>query len=201
MSHPSARKVQRVSDRWRFGGEWLQNGRLAFGDGDVFGAFFYSYIALVCAATQVIADNGSQGKVEKADDEKWEGAAIRQALELQSVELNRWIESPEGKRVTSSLRLREVPGSSESKIVATDDDEYFAKVVGYLDSFWNPNRTQPLSKQEMKLQAECCAYLLRRIRNRLFHGQKTYDRQGADADLLDKIDPLLIGIVEVLLNQ
>jgi hypothetical protein len=201
MSDPSARKVQRVSDRWRFGGEWLQNGRRAFGDGDVFGAFFYSYIALVCAATQVIADNGSQGQVERADDEKWEGAAIRQALVLQSVELSRWIESPEGRRVTSSLRLREVPGGSESKIVGTDDDKYFAKIVGYLDSFWNPNRTQPLSKQEMNLHAECCAYLLRRIRNRLFHGQKTYDRQGADADLLDKIDPLLSGIVEVLLNQ
>ena len=168
-------------------------------DGDVFSAFFAGYIALICSATQLMADSSTTRNIQKRNDETWEREAIEQAFRLRAGEIAGLISSDKGKRIVNSLRLREIPGDSSSKIIGSVGDSTFAKATGALDAFWSPARTSHWSVDEVTEHADACAYLLRRVRNRLFHGEKMNDPHGSDADLLDKLNPLLFEITEILL--
>jgi hypothetical protein len=55
------------------------------------------------------------------------------------------------------------------------------------------------SKAEIKNQALYLGVIFRKIRNRLFHGGKMNDPHGTDADLLMRLNPILFGVVEVIL--
>ena len=199
MGMPQSRTIQNVHDRSFFGRQWLQKGRDAHAVGDVFSAFFSGYIALICSATQLMADSSTTKKIQNRNDESWEKEAIERSFRMRANEIAGLIESDEGKRIVNSLRLREIPGDSRSKIISTVGDPKFADVTEKLDAFWSPARMSQLSEKEATDHAEFCAYLLRRVRNRLFHGEKLNDPHGSDAELLDKLNPLLFEITEILL--
>jgi hypothetical protein len=194
-----SRTIQNVYDRSYFGRQWLQRGRDSHVVGDVFSAFFAGYIALICSATQLMADSSTTKKIQKRNDETWEREAIEQAFRMRASEIAELIRSDKGTRIVNSLRLREIPGDSRSKIIGSVGDSTFAEATGNLDAFWSPARTSQWSDDEVIEHAEACAYLLRRVRNRLFHGEKMNDPHGSDADLLDKLNPLLFEITEIVL--
>jgi len=199
MNVSEFRPPKKVYDRSPFGRQWLQQARDSQESRDVFSAYFAGYIALVCSATQLMADSSTTGEIEKLHDDSWEREAIDRALKMRKREIAKFVTSDNGRKIVNSLKLREIPGDARSRIISTVGDSEFAEIAEKLDKFWSPARMSQLSPAEATEHAEACAYLLRRVRNRLFHGEKLNDPHGSDAELLERLNPLLFEITEILL--
>ena len=200
MGANSGRVVVSVNDRSYFGRQWLDQAKSAYADGHVFSAFFSGYIALVCSATQMMADSSKSGRIQRNyDDDAWERKSIEESFTMRSRQIAEFVDSDLGKRITGQLRLREIPGEANSRIISTSGDQQFSKTVDLLNDFWSPVRMTPWNDASWEAHAKACAYLLRRVRNRLFHGEKLNDPNGSDAELLERLNPLLFGIVEIVL--
>ena len=81
---------------------------------------------------------------------------------------------------------------------SNSNDEVLKQAAINLSSYFTPSRNSPLSPQQEINQAKDLSTLFRKVRNRLFHGGKIHDQEGSDAELLNKLNPLLIEIVEIL---
>ena len=200
MGINDGRVVVSVHDRSYFGRQWLDRAISAYKNGDVFSAFFAGYIALICSATQLIADSSKSGRIQRNnDDDAWERKSIEESLIMRSRQIAEFVDSDLGKKITDKLRLREVPGEVSSRIISTSGDQEFSKIVDLLNDLWSPLRLTPMKDSSREAHARACAYLMRRVRNRLFHGEKMNDPNGSDAELLERLNPLLFGIVEIVL--
>ena len=197
-SHQS-RGEMRLGDRSSFAREWLEDARLRQEEKRVFSAFFSGYIALVAASSQMAGDHGEFRKYENQLDEHLERKAIEFAMSKRSVEINNFITSGDGARATSSLRSREVPEGDEFKMIGSVNDPELMEATSSLFSLWSPLANSSRSKTDIVNQANHLGLVFRKVRNRLFHGGKMNDPNGSDADLLERINPILFGVVEVLL--
>lgn len=188
-----------LGDRSSFAREWLQDARIQQEERRVFSAFFSGYISLVAASSQMAGDHGEFRKYENQSDEHFESRAIQFAMSTRAVEINKFIVSVDGVRVTGSLRSREVPEGDDFKMIGSVNDSQLKAASSYLFSLWSPLGSSSKSSQEVLSQAQNLEVIFRKVRNRLFHGGKMNDPNGTDADLLERINPILFGVVEVLL--
>ncbi len=200
MNSPHLRRDERkLGDRSVFAREWLEDAKRHQKEQRVFSAFFSAYIALVAASCQMAGDSGASQRYAKRSDEQFERSAIESALKYRAKHLDDFLKSDNGKKIATRLWQREVPEGEKFKIIESSNDPELEEAARLLYENWLPVSLagKPLISPEV--QAEKLGYLLRKIRNRLFHGQKMNDPNGADADLLERINPLLIGVVEVIL--
>jgi hypothetical protein len=200
MSNPGSRALVQVQDRSAFGRQWLRQAKDSFDRGDVFSAYFAGYIALVCSSIQLMADSSKSDRILRGNqDEAWEQKSIDEALKMRAVPLADFVDSNDGQRITNKLRLREIHGDSNSRIMSATGDRQFANALGRLDEYWSPLKSKQWNESRRIEHAEACAYLLRKVRNRLFHGEKLNDPNGSDAELLEGLCPLLFEVVELVL--
>ena len=193
------RSEMRLGDRSSFAREWLGDARLQQEERRVFSAFFSGYVALVAAASQMAGDHGEFQRYANQLDDHLERKAIEFALSNRSVEIDNFIISQEGVRATGSLRSREVPEGEEFKMIGSVNDSELMMAASSLFGLWSPLANSSKSKTDIKNQAKYLGLVFRKVRNRLFHGGKMNDPHGSDADLLERINPILFGVVEVLL--
>ena len=196
-NHP--RNEMLLGDRSSFAREWLEDALLQQEKRRVFSAFFSGYVALVAASSQMAGDHGEFRKYENQLDEHLERKAIEFAMSNRAVEINEFIDSVEGVRATGSLRSREVPEGEEFKMIGSVNDPQLLMAASSLFSLWSPLANTFKSKTEIVNQANYLGLVFRKVRNRLFHGGKMNDPNGTDADLLERINPILFGVVKVLL--
>ncbi len=193
------RSEMRLGDRSSFAREWLRDARLQQAERRVFSAFFSGYVALVAAASQMAGDHGEFQRYANQQDDHLERKAIEFAMSKRSVEINDFITSGDGARATNSLRSREVPEGDEFKMIGSVNDPELMEATSSLFSLWSPLANSSRSKTDIANQANHLGLVFRKVRNRLFHGGKMNDPNGSDADLLERINPILFGVVEVLL--
>jgi hypothetical protein len=189
-------EIQKVHERTPFARQWLDSARKQQNTFQVFSAFFSAYIALAVCATQIMGDN--DGKPPKGLDETWEGKAIEDAMIIKCQEIAEFLETEIGTRIKQAIWQREIPEDENFRIIGPANDEILKQAAINLCSFFTPSRTSPLTPSEIKYQATDLSTLFRKVRNRLFHGGKMNDPEGTDAELLNKLNPLLIEIVEIL---
>jgi hypothetical protein len=189
-------EIQKVYDRTPFARQWLNSARKQQEASQVFNAFFSAYIALAVCATQIMGDN--DGKTPKGDDEKWEGEAIENAMKIKRQQIAEFLATDNGTRIKQAIWQREIPEDENFRIIGPANDEILKQAAINLSSYFTPSRTSPLTPTEIKNQAVDLATLFRKVRNRLFHGGKMNDPEGSDAELLNKLNPLLIEVVEIL---
>ena len=187
-----------LGDRSSFAREWLEDARLQQEERRVFSAFFSGYVALVAASSQMAGDHGVYKRYEKQPDEHLERKAIEFAMTQRAVEIDKFLISDEGVRATSSLRSREVPEGDNFKMIGSVNDSELLTATAFLFSLWSPLANLSKGKIEIVSQANNLGLIFRKVRNRLFHGGKMNDPNGTDADLLERLNPILFGIVEVL---
>lgn len=200
MNQPQLRRAERrLGDRSIFAREWLEDARRNHEEQRFFSAFFAAYIALVAASCQLAGDSGEVKRYAKSSDEHFEKLAIECALKYRAQQLDDFLKSENGRRITTRLWQREVPEGERFKIIDSSNDLELEKATKLLYEKWLPVSLADRSLITPEVQAEMVGLLLRKIRNRLFHGEKMNDPNGADADLLERVNPLLISVVEVIL--
>jgi hypothetical protein len=187
--------IQKVYDRTPVAREWLDSARKQQNTGQVFSAFFSAYIALAVCATQIMGDSGNG---PNGDDENWEREAIEKAMNYKNKEIAAFLETDNGIRIKQAIWQREIPENKEIQIIGSVDDPVLQQAARNLTTFFRPLRNSPLTSKEKISQAQDLSILFRKVRNRLFHGRKMNDPDGTDAELLSKLNPLLIEIVEIL---
>ena len=188
-------EVQKVYDRTPVAREWLDSARKQQNTGQVFSAFFSAYIALAVCATQIMGDSGNG---PNGDDENWEREAIEKAMNYKHKEIAAFLETDNGIRIKQAIWQREIPENKDIQIIGSVDDPVLKQAARNLTTFFKPLRNSPLTTKEKISQAQDLSILFRKVRNRLFHGRKMNDPDGTDAELLNKLNPLLIEIVEIL---
>jgi len=188
-------EIQKVYDRTPVAREWLDSARKQQNIGQVFSAFFSAYIALVVCATQIMGDNGHG---PKGNDEHWEKKAVKKAMEYKHKEIAAFLETDSGKQIKRAIWQREIPENENIQIIGSENDSDLQLAAKNLSSYFRPLRISPLNPSEKKNQASDLSLLFRKVRNRLFHGRKMNDPEGTDAELLNKLNPLLIEVVEIL---
>ena len=188
-------EVQKVYDRTPVAREWLDSARKQQNTGQVFSAFFSAYIALAVCATQIMGDSGNG---PNGDDENWEREAIEKAMNYKHKEIAAFLETDNGIRIKQAIWQREIPENKGIQIIGSVDDPVLQQAARNLTTFFRPLRNSPLTTKEKISQAQDLSILFRKVRNRLFHGRKMNDPDGTDAELLNKLNPLLIEIVEIL---
>ena len=189
-------EIQKVYDRTPFARQWLNSARKQQEASQVFNAFFSAYIALAVCATQIMGDN--DGKTPKSDDEKWEGEAIENAMKIKRQQIADFLATDIGTRIKQAIWQREIPEDENLRIIGPANDVILKQAAVNLSSYFTPSRTSPLTPTEIENQAKDLSTLFRKVRNRLFHGGKMNDPDGSDAELLNKLNPLLIEVVEIL---
>ena len=187
--------IQKIYDRTPVAREWLDSARKQQNTGQVFSAFFSAYIALAVCATQIMGDSGNG---PKGDDENWEREAIEKAMNYKHKEIAAFLETDNGIRIKQAIWQREIPENKDIQIIGSVDDPVLQQAARNLTTFFRPLRNSPLTTKEKISQAQDLSILFRKVRNRLFHGRKMNDPDGTDAELLNKLNPLLIEIVEIL---
>lgn len=188
-------EIQKVYDRTPIAREWLDSARKQQNTGQVFSAFFSAYIALAVCATQIMGDSGNG---PKGDDENWEKVAIEKAIDYKRTEIAAFLETDSGIRIKQAIWQREIPENKNIQIIGPENDQVLQRVAKNLSSYFRPLRNSPLNLTEKINQARDLSILFRKVRNRLFHGRKMNDPEGTDAELLNKLNPLLIEVVEIL---
>lgn len=189
-------REMRLKDRYRFAEGWMTDAKQQQQEERVFSAFFSGYVAFVANSFQVAADCGH--KFDNESDEGFEMSAIKFAVEERSKKINEFIISESGKAATELLRLREVPEGEQFQMIGSRNDSDLAFATDFLFGLWSPGRAMRKSPTEIKNQAQYLSVVFRKIRNRLFHGEKMRDPEGTDADLLKCVNPILFGVVEAL---
>lgn len=195
------RNEMKLGDRSDFAREWLEDARVQQENRKVFSAFFSGYIALVACATQIAADEGAFRTYANKSEEKLEGAAIEFAMKAHSVGINVFIQSAEGVRATGLMRSRVVPEGDKFRMIGSVNDPELTKAASHLYRLWSQLEAATKSEDDMNLQAENLALVFRKVRNRLFHGGKMNDPQGTDAELLERLNEVLFGVVEKLITH
>ena len=199
MSSPSRLQSEmRLTDRCFFARQWLHDAETYQEKRQVFSAFFSGYVALIPASLQLAINHGQNWADSNLVDETGEHKAIGFAMSERSEEIDRFITSEHGKRVTTSLRIRVVPEGDEFKMIGSKGDSELEEAASFLFDLWSPSLYRSKNKAEIKTQADALGIVFRKVRNRLFHGVKLNDPNGFDADLLEHLNPILFGVVEVL---
>jgi hypothetical protein len=188
-------EIQKVYDRTPFAREWLDSARNQQNIGQVFSAFFSAYIALVVCAIQIMGDSGNS---PKGDDENWEKVAIEKAMHYKRKEIAAFLETDSGKQIKHAIWQREIPENENIQIIGPENDPKLQLVAKNLSSYFRPLRNSPLNQTDLTNQSRDLSILFRKVRIRLFHGRKMNDPEGTDAELLNKLNPLLIEVVEIL---
>lgn len=191
-------EVKRVYERTPFAREWLRSARDQQGRGDVFSAYFSAYVALVVCCAQIRGDLNGKVTVDDRHEETLERDAIEAAFKFRSGEIAGFLDSGQGKRLKAAIWQREILESEDARIIGPGTSEELKQAALRLSKFFNPSRSDSLSPSEQVEQAQELTVVFRKVRNRLFHGGKMNDPNGTDADLLSKLNPLLIEIVEIL---
>ena len=189
-------ELRLVQERTPFARQWLHSARKQQDSGEVFSAFFSAYIALAVCSTQIMGD--SNGKVPKGDDEKWEGQAIEAAMKIKNQEIAVFLDADTGKQIKVAILQREIPENENNKIIGPANDAELQLAAKNLAIYFSPLRSTSLGENERTDQARQLAIVFRKVRNKLFHGGKMNDPNGSDAEFLNKLNPLLIEIVEIL---
>ena len=188
-------EIQKSYERAPFAREWLDSARKQQNTGQVFSAYFSAYIALVVCATQIMGDNGDG---PKGNDELWEKKAVKIAMKHKHKEIAAFLETDSGKQIKHAIWQREIPENENIQIIGPENDSDLQEAAKNLSSYFRPLRISPLNPSEKINQSRDLSILFRKVRNRLFHGRKMNDPEGTDAELLNKLNPLLIEVVEIL---
>jgi len=132
-------------------------------------------------------------------EETWERQRIKEALELKSVQIAAFLETEIGKKIKENIWQRQIPEGDNLRIIGPGSDTELSFAAKQLERFFRPGMQVDLA--EYREQSPQLSILFSKVRNRLFHGGKMYDPEGTDAELLQKLNPLLIEIVEILLKH
>jgi len=191
-------EVKRVYERTPFAREWLRSARDQQARGDVFSAYFSAYVALTVCCAQIRGDRNEKVTLDDRHDETLEKDAIEAAFKYKHREISDFLDGEHGKRLTAAIWQREILENKDARIIGPGTSEELKQAALRLSKFFSPSRFEPLSPPELVEQAQELTVVFRKVRNRLFHGGKMNDPNGSDADLLGKLNPLLIEIVEIL---
>ena len=197
-TNPKHSTQEELRDRSGFAREWLSDARAHYENKSYFSSYFSAYVALVAASTQFMADSGKskQMGMGKKFEELIEITSINKAMKFNAGKIDKFLSSEEGKLAKNNLRMREVPGSETIRIIGDGTDEELREAGHWLYQCWSPLNSEII---DIELQAQKLALIFRKVRNRLFHGEKAINLGGSDADLLERLNPILFGVVESLL--
>lgn len=191
-----------LGDRSSFAREWLEDARSQQEARRVFSAFFSGYVALVAGSSQMAGDHGEFEKYVNQSDEQLERKAIEFAISRRAVEINDFfLVSLDGVRAIRNLRSRVVPEGDEFKMIGPVNDSELRAAASYLYDIWSPLDRSSMGNAEVIRQANNLVIIFRKVRNRLFHGGKMNDPNGTDADLLERLNPILFGVVEEIVTR
>lgn len=191
-------EIKRVYERTPFAREWLRSARDQQARGEVFSAYFSAYVALTVCCAQIRGDRNEKVTLDDQHDENLEKDAIEAAFKFKYREISDFLDGEHGKRLTAAIWQREILENKDARIIGPGTSEELKQAALRLSKFFSPSRFEPLSPSEQAEQAQELTVVFRKVRNRLFHGGKMNDPNGSDADLLGKLNPLLIEIVEIL---
>jgi hypothetical protein len=141
---------------------------------------------------------GDSGNGPIGDDENWEREAIEKAMKFKHKEIASFLDTDNGVRIKQAIWQREIPENKNIQIIGAENDPVLQQVAKNLSAFFRPLQNSPLTPSEKINQSQDLSILFRKVRNRLFHGRKMNDPEGTDAELLNKLNPLLIEVVEIL---
>ena len=113
-------------------------------------------------------------------------------------EIAAFLETDSGKQIKHTIWQREIPENENIQIIGPENDPKLQLAAKNLSSYFRPLGISPLNPSEKISQSRDLSILFRKVRNRLFHGRKMNDPEGTDAELLNKLNPLLIEVVEIL---
>ncbi len=187
------------SDRTQFARRWLHEARDQHSKAKVYSAFFLGHVAYVVSAKQHYYD--SQRNPHNESDDDWEKRAIEYSMKHKASDIDSFLTGVEGVRIRTSLWMRDIPESQNERIIGSMGNAEVLGATNWLDKIWSPAYTSNLSDRDQKEQSRVLALIFKIVRNRLFHGSKTYDENGSDADLLEKLNPMLFGVVDILLEH
>lgn len=189
MGSPSGRKDERLNAR-----RWLNEAQRQLNDEYFFNAYFSAYVALVAASAASVMRRG--GNQIDRDDDCAERIAIESSMKNDAKNIDDFLIGP-GRTDRDRLCRRQVEYGDDYLIAKSSNVELNISRDRLLE-YWSPIRTERLSLIEAEDQALQLANLFRIVRNRLFHGRKMYDRGGPDADLFERLTPVLLGVVDVM---
>ena len=179
---------------------WHDEAQRYLKEKDFFSAYFAGYISLAVFSALFYSENCG-GPTETADDQ-WESKAIRYTLEKRAAALSLTLAGPPVPPEVADLRSRVVHGVGDRPIMGAQSqpDDALDMSTKTLYDLWSPLRTMGLTQAEADRHARALETVFRKVRNRLFHGQKDYG-VDTDADLLERLTPVLLTVVTALLEH
>ena len=165
--------------------DWFEKGEHAFNKNNDFEAFIYLWISLVVACKINLANNKSYDSIVQKDlDDR---STILEWSKNNSYEFRECID----KNIKDLICLGKREGSYYKNPIIDSSKNLQEKFIRLKDFFSNK-----YSYENDKKLAEDFTELLNKIRNNLFHGNKSYDKQD-DKSLLNAILPVLKEITQL----
>lgn len=178
---------------------WLDRARDLHKNDDVFSAFVAGYIALAAVSAQIWSD--SQGeRTPGGMEDGHESKKIQYACSEYAANICHSLREPANWQRVQALRERRAPGGG-TPIMGAGGDQRLERSLKDLAVIWSGNRADHQSEEKQLDEAHYLAELLRNARNRLFHGQKRFDENGEDADLVALLCPVLFATTAPLVEQ
>ncbi len=174
-----------VDEREQIMYDWFEKGEHAFNKNNNFEAFIYLWISLVVACKIHLANNKSYDSIVQKDlDDR---RIILEWSKNNSSEVKKCIDN----NMNDLIYLGKRVGSYYRNPIIDSSKNLQEKFTRLKDFFSNTN----LYDNDIDL-AEDFTELLNKIRNNLFHGNKSYDKQD-DESLLKAILPVLKDITQI----
>ena len=186
-------------DRSMFAKDWLVEAQNHDENNKAFSAYFAGYIALEISATSYQARQHT--RLSKPSSDHFGTDAIYDAMREKAKAIEEFLQTANGHRHKIALLQREVPDHSPRSLMDARGETDLEEATSNLARLWDPNMQKPLSDHDVACQSDNLGMIFRKVRNRLFHAEKTNDPHGSDADLLSKLNPILFGVIEQLLNR
>lgn len=175
--------------RLEFAKEWHQRGMQSLKDDKPFESFIYNWLALTIAAKTHKSFNVRSTKdgtnTDKEDILFW----VKYNTELVMSIMQKHIEDMRVLSERTGAELKE----TIIDIKESNQREFILEKHQEFSGFWlNENGYQHAHKKDIN---KTLIYILNRIRNNLFHGEKSYNVQS-DKDLLETVCPILNELTE-----
>lgn len=175
--------------RLEFAKEWHQRGLQSLKDHKPFESFIYNWLALTIAAKTYKSFNVRSSKdgtnTDKEDILFWVNGET-------DIVMNIMCNYKEDMRVLSE-RTGDDLKDTVMDVDKTDQRDYIVEKHEEFSGYW---LDEPQHKHARKKDInKTLIYILNRIRNNLFHGEKSYNVQS-DRELLETVGPILNKLTE-----
>ena len=177
---------------------WAQAAWRHAEQGDPFAAYVAAWLTLTIIAGIRASDQGLRGPDSSPSDSELVDSLFRSRSEAvwsavgDQADHAKWL----ARRVGIDDRGREV---SRSPIILVAPNEPMAARMVRLRAVLAGD--VPALGYNVEDRAADLAALLNRVRNNLFHGRKVYEFESEDAELLEHLNPIALGIIDAFAGR